>query len=396
MKFALISESLPPSTSGQSMVLYRLLGGLDARDYCLVSNLRHDVPTRNAFTQRLPTNYYHLPRPRQLTRGSRYGLKHLREGLNFPLIVGQWGRRIAGIVRREKCKAIVTCTGEVALMPAGYLAARLTGVPFYAYLFDHYSYREWANPAARFWARRLERTLLRTAAGVIAPNELVRDDLRRRHGVEAEVIHNSFDISDYESALFPPTATANSDVKIVYTGDIYEAHYDAFRSLLAALELLGRKDVKLHLYTARSLEELAAANISGPIVCHNHHVLSEMPRIQQQADLLFLPLAFNSPYPDLVRTAAPAKMGEYLATRRPVLVHAPPDSFPAWYFREHRCGVVVDRTNPAALAEAIEQVLNDKELQHELGARAWERARTDFSIATARAKFIELLERGSG
>jgi len=394
MKFALVSEALPPSASGQSMVLYRLLGGLGPEDYCLISNLNYEsAAPHGAYTQRLPANYHHLPPPRLLTRGSRLGLVHLRDGLNIPLTVAQWGRRIADIVRRERCEAVVACTGEVSLLPAGYLAARRAGVPFYAYVFDHYSHREWANPAARFWARRLEARLLRGAAGVIVPNEVLQGDLREAYGVESEVIHNSFDISDYESA--PPPRSPNGEVKIVYTGDVYEAHYDAFHNLLAALRLIGRDDVRLHLYTSRTPEEMAARGISGPVRIHPHRALSEMPRVQQEADLLFLALAFESPYPELVKTSATMKLGEFLATRRPVLVHAPADSFISWYFRTHECGVVVDRRDPELLARKIKEVLGDTELQRRLTQRAWGRARADFSIEGARSKFLDILSRGA-
>jgi glycosyltransferase involved in cell wall biosynthesis len=116
-----------------------------------------------------------------------------------------------------------------------------------------------------------------------------------------------------------------------------------------------------------------------------------VPAIQKQADVLFLPLAFESPYPAIIKTSAPFKMGEYLSSRRPVVVHAPPDSFVAWYFRRHKCGVVVDRASPEPLAENIEVVLRDEELQRRLAASAWERARVDFGMNVARGKFMRLL-----
>ncbi|HYE16132.1 MAG TPA: hypothetical protein VD968_16965 [Pyrinomonadaceae bacterium] len=105
--------------------------------------------------------------------------------------------------------------------------------------------------------------------------------------------------------------------------------------------------MKLHAYTTQRAEELAGRGIGGPaVVFHPHLSVAEMPGVQRRADLLFLPLAFESPYPDLVRTSAPVKFGEYLASRRPVLVHAPPRSFISWYCREHDCGLVVDESDP--------------------------------------------------
>ena len=198
----------------------------------------------------------------------------------------------------------------------------------------------------------------------------------------------------YESA--PPRADGGGGEKrIVYTGAVYEAHYDAFRNLIEAIKLLARGDVRLHLYTAQTPRELEEVGIKGPVVVHGHVASMEVPAIQKQADMLFLPLAFDSPYPVVIKTSAPFKTGEYLAARRPVVVHAPPDSFVAWYFREHGCGLVVDRLDPAPLAEAVGRVLDDETLARHLGERAWERARADFRIETAREKFWKLLESGA-
>jgi glycosyltransferase involved in cell wall biosynthesis len=83
-----------------------------------------------------------------------------------------------------------------------------------------------------------------------------------------------------------------------------------------------------------------------------------------------------------------------LAARRPVIVHAPPDSFISWYFRKYECGVVVDRLDPAQLAEALGRVLDDEALRENLAARAWERAVKDFDIESARERFWKILEEG--
>ena len=107
--------------------------------------------------------------------------------------------------------------------------------------------------------------------------------------------------------------------------------------------------------------------------------------------MLFLPLAFNSPYPQILRTAAPGKMGEYLASGRPILVHAPSDSFVAWYFREHQCGLVVDENDPAQLLMGIRRILTDSELGTALGRRARARAVSDFGIEAAQYRFAQLL-----
>jgi len=139
------------------------------------------------------------------------------------------------------------------------------------------------------------------------------------------------------------------------------------------------------------MEELEDHGIIGPIVLHQHEPLSAMPTIQKEADILFLPMAFASPYPEIVRTSSPGKMGEYLATGRPVLAHAPPNSFISCYLRTHKCGVVVDRNEPEDVAQAISSILTDADMRRRIGIQAKYRASVDFSLSAGQAALKCLL-----
>lgn len=397
MKFAFLSHLLPPTWGGQTIMIYRVLSGVPAEEYCLVSPHNYDAAAfEGNYSRRLPARYHQLPPEPQLTRGHRFGLSKVRAGLNVPVALYARARRIAEIVRKENCQAVVACTGGLLDLPAGYLASRMTGTKFYAYLFDYYSYQN-VGPVESFYARRFEPWVLKGAAGVISPNEFLSEDLRRRYGVDSVIIRNPCDLSEYEQGNGGSAAadeSKNGETEIVYTGAVYDAHYDAFRNLVAALGKVDKPGVRLHLYSASPVD-WEREGIAGPhVVRHGHREMSEVPGIQQRADILFLPLAFRSPYPVLVRTSATSKLAEYLAARRPVLVHAPADSFISWYFREHECGVVVDREDPKALAEAVERLAGDEELCRRLSARAWERARADFGVAESQEKFRRLLRVG--
>jgi Glycosyltransferase len=391
MKFALISHVMPPSGSGQSVMLARLLGGLDPAEYCLISA---GTPVAgDAFARSLPARYYQLPHQIFVNRGFRYGLKFVREAINFLLGVRARARRIREIVQREKCSAIVACSGDLEDLPAAWLASRRLSIPFYAYYFDYYSH-QFVAPEKRVLARLVEPLFIRRTAGIITTNEILTEDLRRRYGVDSTVLHLPCDLEEYErlaSDCAGNEGRSPNEVSMVYTGAIYDAHFNAFRNLLRAIETLKGKEIKVHIYAAQDKAELAANGIAGPVILHNHRPNSEMPCVQRRADILFLALAFNSPYPVIVRTAAPSKLAEYLASGRPILCHAPRDSFISWYFRKYECGVVVDEDDPAQLAKGIELILGDAQLCQRMIANAYERARTDFSISASRAAFAQLL-----
>jgi glycosyltransferase involved in cell wall biosynthesis len=373
-----------------------LLRDVDPGRYCLLSSGSTGTNGRSTDPGRLAGTRYDLPPTPRLTRGYRMGLRLWRERVNFVVGVIARARVIARILRREKCDAVVACTGghEILDFPAAFLASRLTGTRFYAYLLDQYGHMVVHVLGEHVFAR-LEPMLLKRAAAVIAPNEFLRDEVRRRHHVDAVVIHNPCDLAEYHGPASASSAGVISgpddERRIVYTGSIGPVQYDAFRTLLAAMAGLGRRHVRLHVYTAQPQARLESEGIRGPVVFHPPQPLSAVPALQQQADVLFLPLSFHSEHTDIVRTAAPGKMGEYLAAGRPILVHAPPDSFVASYFRDHQCGLVVDRGDPAELAAALESLLSDPALRSRLRARAWERAEADFSLATASRQFAQAI-----
>jgi len=393
VRFALVSNVLPPDDNSHAAVIYRLLSDLDPRRYCLLSS---GSGGRAGEPGRLPGTLHCLPPAPQLTRGYRMGLRWWRERVNLGVGAIARARTIAAILRSEGCDAVVVCTGgqEILDFPAAFLASRWTGARFYAYLLDQYGQMV-AHVTGEHMFARLEPMVLKRATGVIAPNEFLRDELRRRHQVDAAVIHNPCDLERYRG---PAAAEAADDAiarggerRIVYTGAVGPLHYGAFRALLAAMAALDRPDLRLHVYTPQPPERLDREGIRGPVVLHPPQPLSAMAALQQQADVLFLPLALDSRDPDIVRTAAPGKLGEYLAAGRPILVHAPSDSFVASYFREHGCGVVVDRDDPAELAAALSSILGDAALRTRLRARGWARAQADFDVHRARRQFARVI-----
>ncbi len=390
-KVAIVSHVLPPSPSGQAVVLYRLLEGMSPDRYCLVSRERYEGDARAGDASvRLPGRYHHLDLPARALGGRHPDLFSLRLTAGMFLAAVARARQISRIVRSERCGLIVGCTGDLLDLPAACLAGRWAGIPFVPWLFDDYAH-QWTGPFRRV-ARRFEPAVFRRSRGAIAPNEFLQAEYARRHGVAAALVRNPCPMPDLEALDRGGTVFEGGGTRIVYTGAVYRAHYDAFRNLVAAMRLIARPDARLHIFTAQTAAELAEAGISGPqVVLHSHIAQSEVPRVLRQATVLFLPLAFDSPIPEVVRTSSPGKTGEYLAAGRPILVHAPADSFVSWYFRANGCGVVADRGEPEPLADAIARLLSDAELRAQLSRGARRAAERDFDVVTIRAVFESVL-----
>jgi len=304
-------------------------------------------------------------------------------------------RQIGAIARKERLGLIVACSGDLVDLPASCLAARRAGIPLVPYLFDDYLY-QWTG-SMRTAARRMEPWVMKHVKDVIVPNEFLGDEYAKRYGVHANVVRNPCPVPDLAALDMAPRAFPPGGFDVVYAGAVYHAHYDAFRNLLAAFRNLGRADARLHLYTAQTPEEIGRTGIAGPMVVHHPHIPpGEVPAVLRQADILFLPLGFDTPIPEVIRTSAPGKTGEYLSAGRPILVHAPEDSFVSWYFRENRCGLVVDRSDPDLLSASIRRLYTDGDLRDGLGARARTAAERDFEVGAVRVRFLEALQAFAG
>jgi len=391
-KLCVVSHILPPSPSGQAMVLSRLLAGLSEDSYTLVSREQYRTADNGSASAKLNVPHY------KLYYTSGIPLLHKVPSESFKIIVNGLENifyssiQLRKIIRKENCRAILACSGDPFDLPAAYLASRYTGIPFIPYFFDDYLY-QWTGPH-RTLAKMFMRRIMQAAAEIIVPNESLKADYERRYGVGVTVLHNPCKLPDLGELDKHEALLAGNKVNIVYTGSVYHAHYDAFRNLVKAIEMTKSDGIRLHIFTSQRETDLQAEGIYGASVTINPHVHSDdVPIILRQADILFLPLAFGSPIPEVIRTSAPGKTGEYLAAGKPILVHAPHDSFITDYFRTNGCGITVGENDPALLADALLRLINDPALKQDLGNKAREQAEKDFDLVRVRDKFESILKR---
>ena len=190
VKFAVLSHILPPSPSGTATMLYRLLRDLGPDDYCLIS--KRDYTTHICSQDSgppLPARYYHVPSSWRLPTLNLPLIRTARASVNALVQLIQRAIGVIRIIQCEECRAIIACTADEYDLPAAYLTSLWARIPFYAYVFDDYVY-QWTDPFRRLFAKRVAPTVMQGAAGVIVPNEFLRDEYRQRYGIEPVVLHN--------------------------------------------------------------------------------------------------------------------------------------------------------------------------------------------------------------
>lgn len=238
---------------------------------------------------------------------------------------------------------------------ATYFVSKLTGKPYGLYFYDIYLGNNF-HAVDDALAKYFEPKLFRDANIIILTNEGTDDFYRARYGktYPSAVVHNSVFAEGYEAQRTP--YQPRKPYSILFTGHVYWAQEQSVLNLIKAMAELDDLPIRLDLYMPGSNEAvIKAAKGKKNIRLMKPLPASEMPSIQTQAALLFLPLAWHTNSPEIIATATPGKFTDYLASGRPMLVHAPTYAYVSTYTKRHRLGLVLDRDDPKALAKILRE-----------------------------------------
>jgi glycosyltransferase involved in cell wall biosynthesis len=271
--------------------------------------------------------------------------------------------------------------------PAAYFAAlRLKNLRLIPYLFDDYVF-QWFG-----WERKLAHgiasVLMKRASRVLVPNEFLAEAYRSRFGISTVIVRNPSEPFRAERGKEKPFLP-RSGIRIVYTGAVYHAHYDALANVAKAVESMEDSEITLHIFSQQSKAMIEAHGIKGSrVFIHPHVDHAKIEQVFSEATILLLPLAFQSPIPEVIRTSAPGKMGEYLLSGKPILVHAPSDCFISWFFQHHQCGTVAPRNNVEDLKRSIREIGHDPEKTGRLLLKAQSVGQQEFSLEVNLNRFL--------
>jgi len=389
---AVVSHTFSPDLNGQAVVLGRLLEGMPP--LVRISSDRFWRPEA-------------IPGVIDERVAAPWAIRKLRklrfvEGAVFRIHVWHRARGIERAIVRHRCSTVVACTGgDLVDLPGAIIATERTGIPCVLHYFDDYR-SQWKIPNPAWSTRWMERNgasieaeVLRKASGVVVPNELLKSELSQRVSSPIAIIRNPVQLDLYQTLRDAVPARDNSPLRrwsIAYTGSIYEAQLDAVRNCARGLDLLRSRgvDVRLHLYTAQSEASLHAQGIPDTVHVHPTVKPLDASRVQCEVDILLLPLAFVTRYPELIRSSSPGKLGEYLASGRPILVHAPADCFLSRFASDQRWGLVCDTPDEARIADSVERIIRDSQLRTELSQKALA-ASQQFSEAVNREEYSRFL-----
>ena len=419
-RILLVSSWVPPTAGGVPENVYNLFSQLSADSYCVLTS--YEAIRRREATGRWlrgryfffdhsdPVDYSAISRgcvarerpsgrarqslfklERRIPQTAQAFLKTTYSALVVLLSIVKIVRAGIRIVRqaRVKCVLAISDTGESLI--GSYLISRLTGAPYAVYLFDIYLGNN-LRPVHNALAKLFEPRIFKTASLVVVTNEGTEGFYRKRYGhpFKCATIHNSVFPKDYESKRTPYMPT--EPYTILLTGHVYWAQERSVMNLIVAMDGVRDLPVRLQLYVPDPPEALRRAIGTRPNVHLAAAARSEMPPIQCNASILFLPLSWCTNSPDVIRTATPGKLAEYMASGRPILIHAPPYAYLNEYAKKHELAMVVDEENAEKLSNGIRKLLFDTDYSRQLIRNAETMLYKNHDATLNAKKFVDAME----
>lgn len=315
--------------------------------------------------------------------------------LGAPLILGQIPLIIkegVRIIKEQPIKLLVGFSDYGPAMAATYYIHRATKIPFYLYLFDLYKGNLYPL-SGTLLANWLEPRLIRSASKIIVTNAGTKEVYCQRYGNSLAnkivVLYNSADPKPFLELQTP--YQPKSPYTILFPGNVYWPQIRSMQNLVRAIDKINDLDIKFKIYTPHPLEYLKSVGLDNPKIDLSVAPNSEMPKIQSQADVLFLPLSWHTKSPEIINTATPGKLTEYLIGGRPILIHAPKESYLVTYAEENDFALVVDEENVDQLATAIRTLLTNPELAQRIVRNAQATFMKNHDLTKTVDKFKQLL-----
>lgn len=265
-------------------------------------------------------------------------------------------------------------------------------LPLHLIVHDDVPNFEWrAHPLFQSLYQRDFQRVYRQAASQLCVSPYMEEEYRNRYGVSGTVMYpvRNWGAPDYEEPPFK-LSEPTSDLVVAYSGSLHTPGFrDALRRVAEMLESIGGH---LLIFSHIDPDTVRAEEWTLPSMDLRPFVPQEeiIPTLRREADVLFLPMAFNGWALSKNRTNFPSKLAEYTATGLPLLVWGPEETSGVRWARSNP-GVAEVITSPDedTLQSSLNRLANDPDRRMELGNRALEVGDQYFHPTTAWSTLCE-------
>jgi hypothetical protein len=272
-------------------------------------------------------------------------------------------REVNRIASQTRAERILTLFPDDYHLYIGYRCSKDLNIPLYTWF--HNTYLDAKQGYRRILAHWLQPAVFRhSRLNMVMSDGMLEFMSRRYPGVRFATLQHGFSIPQVD-----PDAIAQSVrlpisnlVKFCYSGNLNQSCEDATRRIVASLA--SRPAFELHVYspTPRKYWDRLGVDLSRVHLHAPTSALDGFAKLLQSYDVLLLPLGITGSMPAAeYQTIFPTRTIPLLTSGRPILAHAPADSFLARFLRDRDCAFVADRADQQHLLAVIDGMLENPE-----------------------------------
>ncbi len=292
-------------------------------------------------------------------------LPYRRKLSNSPVSLS-WFRRVRRIIRAEQPDLINIHTPVPGLGDIASLMAGSCPIVVNYHMGTMRKEKSWLNPIIWSYEHILLRPMLRKARYIIASSDYVKDVFLASYTRNVQTITPAVD-----SDLFRPAAAPVTEPRLIFVASLNKSDgHKNLRSLLLACQELRGAVPGLHLTVVGDgdgrgqYEELAASlDQPGAVTFTGWLKRDELAEVYRSAAAFVLPSTNDS---------FPLVIAEAMASGLPV-ISTQIGGIPTLVDNEST-GLLIDPTDLAALVKALERVLTDHALAHQMGTAGRKKA----------------------
>lgn len=220
-------------------------------------------------------------------------------------------------------------------------------------------------------------------------------DFSKRFNKSFQTFTNPVDLSLYKD-LEESLSACSDTIRILYIGKISTHNASAIKNMSESLANLNQEysgKILFDIYTQSKTEDIHTYGIKANEFTSIHPPVpnEEVALLIQQHDILFLPISTDENIARFTRYSMSTKMGEYLASERPVLYCGPSDIAMTEFLKDNKCAVVKESDSSDDLTDGIKDILNNPSIAATMAERGKVVASNEFDMVKVTADFTKAI-----
>jgi hypothetical protein len=370
-KKLIISAYAPPAAGGSGLMMFNLLSQFPKDSFVLLTSDKNEDIALEKF--RLNVDYYYygnkfwslnlapqkenyLSKIKRKLKDNVFAKFFLQIILFFVLLY-RISREALRIIKKEKIDSIVVYSDIGFVLSAALLVSWLKKKELNLFFYDMYLDNKMPF-FFRFVSRLVEPLLFKRAKNIFVMCDYLQTHYKKKYGRDCVVVYNSIFLPEHLPVNDYKTINSTKKITVVYLGSVYWAQMGAVKNMINAVCSVDDREVEFILYTPHSAKYLNDCGFfENEKIKFSYCVPEDVQSKFAEADILFLGLAFDTGFDELINTSSPGKLCDYLISGRPILVNAPEKSYLVTYAQNNGFARVVIKNNSEELKNALMEMV---------------------------------------